>query len=99
MPQRANVVTTLADQVKDLLRKGLANGWSNTRVAHEMTVHGHPWTENVVRTVISEKSPRMLTVDEAAALMAIFKGDARLVTKHVDKVAAEIEAAAKGGRR
>jgi hypothetical protein len=101
MPSRDKAATPVADQVKDLLRKNLANGWSNTRVAHEMGQRGHPWTENVVRLTAStgEKSGRIVTVDEAVALLAIFKADARMMIREVDRNIAAIEAAAKGARR
>ena len=88
MAARDLAYTPFADQVKEILRKQLANGWSAARIVVEMNRLGHEnWTVSVVLGMTKD---RFMSVDEAIGLLSIFRGHAQLLVREIDKMTASV---------
>lgn len=99
MAHRTKAVTTVADEVRELLTNSLATGWRTTTVAAEMQKAGHKgWNESVVQAAAREN--RMFTVDEAIGMLAVFRAHAEMILREIDRKTELIKhEATKGGRR
>ncbi len=85
MATRNTSFSPVSDQIKAILRKQIDSGWTPARIAVEMNRLGHKsWTVPVVTGATKD---RFMTVDEAISLLALFRGNAQLITREIDKVA------------
>ena len=83
MTAKVAAVTTVASKVRDTLRVNLNEGWNATTIAAKMQMLGHTgWNATVVNSVVNKG--RLLTVDEAIGLVAVFKAKAVMLTEDVD---------------
>jgi len=98
MPTKVAAVTTIATEVRVLLRRSVERGWSATTIAAEMQKIGHKgWNATVVNAVIGKG--RLLTIDEVVGLLAVLKASASLILREVDSVTGKIIAESKKGGR
>ena len=88
--QRIETTTTISDEVKELVRRQIKSGWTAERIAYEMQMLGHKGMTSSNLHSITRQNGRAYTVDEAAALLAIFGGRARAVTAEIERLTAMI---------
>jgi predicted Zn-dependent peptidase len=88
--------TAVADQIRALAAEA-RDGWTGERIGYEMQKLGHPWNASTVSQFTIGRR-QMLTVDEAVALLAIFKAKARMLENEIDKLVAELSPAGRSAR-
>lgn len=88
MNSRIVTATPVSDQVKDLLRRSIKNGWTSERIAFSMQQLGHEGWNAHTPTTLTRAGVRPLTVDEAIGLLAVFKSHSQLTLKEVDRLTA-----------
>jgi hypothetical protein len=80
--------TTISDAVKKLLHSQIKSGWTSERIAFEMQKAGHAGWSAHTPPSLTRAGTRALSVDEAVALLAVFKSRNRVMEKELNRLTA-----------
>src|SRR5690242_6379366 len=81
----------IAETIRNFVQEQIGS-WTCERVGYEMQRLGHPTWSAAVVSQFTVGRRQVLTVDEAVALLAVFKSKTRMLEKEIDRLASELSA-------